>query len=195
MKNKINLLLSFAFSMALLSFGQVVIADESLDAIKEELRAEYKQDLASYKAIEDKSTDQAKDMRAKLVNMGIEAKYIRDTMKEIKAEGHSDELREKLDAHINAFRQDRSDFTELYAALTKPAQEEEQQSDVDPSPVMEVAEDMGDELTLEEEPGDAERDVAEETVDTEEMEKIVVSENMTDTEEEGFEDDFDSDFE
>ena len=195
MNNKINLILSFAISMAILSFGQVVIADESLDAIKEELRAEYKADLANYKAIEDKSTDQAKDMRAKLVNMGIEAKYIRDTMKEIKAgEGDQDELKEKLDAHINAFRQDRSDFGELYAALTKPVQEEEQ-SDIEPSPVMEVAEDMGDELTLEDEPGDAERDVAEETVDSAEMEKIVVSENMTDTEEDGFEDDFESDFE
>ena len=185
MQKKINFVLTLALSFCLLGFSQTVKAeDSSLDTLKEELRSQYKEHFSNYKALDDKSTDKAKDMRQKLVNMGIEAKKIRDLMKDIKSksevagEEEIAELKEQLDSHVTVFKQDHGEFSNLYAEYSQPAEE----------PVLEVAEDMGDELVLE----DGDRDVAEENIEPEKFEKIVIAEDMTNSEEEGEELDFES---
>lgn len=184
MKSKINFVLTLALSIGLLAFGQSVSADESLDTLKDELRTQYKEHFSNYKALEDKTTDKAKDLRQKLVNMGIEAKKIRDLMKDIKSksevagEDEIAELKEQMQSHITVFKQDHSEFTNIYA----------ESSELKEEPVLEVAEDMGDELVLE----DSQRDVAEETIEPEKFEKIVIAEDMTASDDEGEELDFES---
>ena len=205
MPSKISFI-SVAMSLCLLVVGHTAIAEDmSLDSLKDELRTEYKEDLAIYKAIEDKSLESAKQMRAKLVNMGVEAKKIRDLMKEIKSlkdmDGDVTGLKEQLDSHVNMFRQDHGDFSVLYAEYSQPkATEETVAEEVAEETTEETTAAVGQEAGGQEVPLDTAavetsteevvlQEEKEEAIE-EDMEKIVVSENSSDDAEEEWDTDF-----
>lgn len=143
MKNSVYTFLALIISLGLGAYSQSVYADSAdLGALKEELRAEYKQDLANYRALEDPSADSAVNMRQKLVEMGTQAKKIRDLMNEINAKSEDTEtvsdLRDQLQTYIDAFRQARGDFSNYYAEYNKPADEESIEETIEPENVEKI---------------------------------------------------------